>query len=288
MVLLLQKQLRLMIPLLLLSFGLAAQSPAVAPRCCDVPECKTRIEALAAQMLKVVKLLGPCNDDPTINQDALAQLQVKFPAEYNEFEPVVREILDIKSGRQYRNDLCFSNALPEEHRINVLSWLSYMQKQLNGPAVFPSSEFCGGWRMRFELGQGAGSIFRKDMGYIGSVRGYLAYTFARERGCDGRLRLLAGPSVFWQNNVAYMQLSTRAAYRVKNLTPKKLPAYFGNINVFGEYTTTFGAFHYAAAGGEVELGPFGVNLSVLHDFRSNHQGFLLGFVLFNKSLKKKP
>ncbi|MEI9807682.1 MAG: hypothetical protein WDO16_07280 [Bacteroidota bacterium] len=71
---------------------------------------------------------------------------------------------------------------------------------------------------------------------------------------------MAGPAMFLRGSTNYIALSSRIAYRLRDINPAFFPV--GNLNLFGEYSTSFGNLSYGAVGAELELGFIGFNISV--------------------------
>ena len=82
---------------------------------------------------------------------------------------------------------------------------------------------------------------------------------------------MAGPAVFLRGSTLFGALSSRVALRVKDINPMAFP--IGNINVFGEYDTSFGNLSYGAIGVELELGFLGFNLSGNNNMKTGRKGF---------------
>lgn len=259
-----------------------AQSPV---KCCDDVQCREQAVSYAITLSALTKVLGRCQQQDSVNNQLLAQLKNRDVNLYNSF------VLNSKRAATFIEDslngTCFADALPDDEANNVFQWLLFMNKDKLSSPDFPSSEFCGGWERRLELTQGAANIFSSQTAYLGTLRGYVSYTFAPSGGCGGRLRLMAGPAVFLRNNTFYTTLSTRVAIRVKDISPKKLPVGLGNLNVYTEYNTSFVHFNQLALGAEVQLGPFGINAAVNNELKSARVGFSVGIVLFHQAFKRR-
>ncbi|MEP6676070.1 MAG: hypothetical protein ABJA78_12990 [Ferruginibacter sp.] len=249
-------------------------------KCCDDPACKQRAIELAARISGPAKFIKS-SKTAAGNQHTLDSLQIANPAFYDNFIKTMADLVVFMND--HKQDLCFADQLPEDVSDNVFDWLIFFNDKEH-PVKFPSSEFCNGWKKRFEINQGAANIFKKSMTYFASLRGYFIYTFAKKNSCGGIARLMAGPAGFIRGNLSYLTLSTRAAFRIKDIAPKNFS--LGNINLFGEYNSNFKNFNYAAAGLEVELGSFGLNFSGNFDTDTHAAGFLVGLVFSNKKLKK--
>ncbi|HEV8286280.1 MAG TPA: hypothetical protein VGQ09_18360 [Chitinophagaceae bacterium] len=245
--------------------------------CCDNIQCRQKAEGLAVKISGLVSFVGKCSNDAAANKRTLDSLKSKNEQVYNDFIKTARAVNEFID--QERQGTCFMRSLPEDESDNIFDWLAFLK---NEKPRFPSTEFCTGWKRRFELGQGAMNAFRDDMAYLGSVRGYIIYTFGKPKQCGNKLRLMTGPAFFLQNKVFYATLSSRLSFKLKDIAP--VPFSLGNFNLFGEYTTSFNHFEYAALGAEVELGPFGFNLAINQNLRSHHQGFLLSILFGNKKL----
>jgi len=265
--------------LLLVSFNLFGQK-----KCCDSLACKARAEGLAQKITFLVAIVGKCSVDPDPaikkreNGELLIVLKGENNALYTEF---IKTVNDVKTFiNDVHQDECFMNALPEGQYVNIYNWLAYF----DDPVKFSSAEFCSGFKRRVEINQGAANIFTSCATNLGSLRGYVGYTFGKKNNCGGKLRLMAGPAFFLRGNTSYFAFSSKLGVRISDVDPKNFP--LGNINLFGEFTSNFNHFQYAALGAEVELGPIGLNFAINQDIYSNRQGFLIGFIFANRKIKK--
>lgn len=255
-------------------------------KCCDVNSCREKAEEFAVRMAGIATFLGNCSDDQDANEVTLSNFRSSHPDLYQQLIITVKELQQYFFAEQpeYSDPDCFSNALPTINKSNVLRWVNHVRFHiLKVKPVFPSTEFCGGWKKRFELGQGAAAFLNKTkMAYLGSLRGYLIYTIPGKEKCGGRLRIAAGPAFFLRSSNSYITLSSRLAVRLTDLRADVFS--LGNLNLFGGYNTNFDGFNYAEAGLEAELGPFGFNLSGNYNIDNNKPGFLIGIIFGNKKL----
>ncbi|CAL1518919.1 hypothetical protein [Chitinophaga sp. MM2321] len=254
-------------------------------KCCDDAACKVQAAAYAVNLSYLTNILGSCDQQDSTNKRLLQQMKNTDPASYNKFVTLCKEVVTFT--RDPKNTLCFQDALSDETANNVNSWLIYMDQTIQRDANFPSVAFCRGWEKRVELAQGAANILSNKVAYLGSVRGYITYTFAPPQACGGRFRLLAGPAFFLRGNTVYTTLSTRVAMRAKDLALKKMFVGLGNLNIYAEYNTSFVHFNQVALGAEIQLGAFGVNAAVNNDLQSARPGFSIGVVLFHSAFKNK-
>ncbi|NML40142.1 hypothetical protein HHL17_23285 [Chitinophaga sp. G-6-1-13] len=272
--------------LLLLCIGSIRELTAqTREKCCDNATCRAKAVSYAQTISALTKTLGKYQPQDSANEQLLTRLKQKNPQSYQDFIRVSRQTATFINDTL--NGTCFSDALPDDEANNVFQWLVYMNRQDISHPDFPSSEFCGGLEKRFELSQGAANIFSNQVAYLGTLRGYLSYTFAGAGQCGGRLRVMAGPAVFLRGNTFYTTLSTRLAVRVTDISVKKIPVGVGNLNAYTEYNTSFVHFNQVALGAELQLGPFGLNLSVNNELKSARIGFAVGIVLFHQPFKKR-
>lgn len=272
--------------LLLLCIGSIRELTAqTREKCCDNAICRAKAVSYANTISALTKTLGKCQPQDSANGRLLTQLQQKNPQSYRDFILVSRQTATFINDTL--NGTCFADALPDDEANNVFQWLVYMNRQAIAHPDFPSSEFCGGLERRLELSQGAANIFSSQVAYLGTLRGYLSYTFAAAGQCGGRLRVMAGPAVFLRGNTFYTALSTRVAVRLTDISVKKIPIGVGNLNAYTEYNTSFIHFNQVALGAELQLGPFGLNLSVNNELKSARMGFAVGIVLFHQPFKKR-
>lgn len=268
----------------LLSFSLAfGQSDK---KCCPDESCRQQTIEYVQRITGIVTFLGNCSDDKEVNETTLSTFKASKPELYHDLILMVKDINKnfLSDNPRYSDPGCFRDALPASGSLNVLRWINHVRFHiLNVKPKFPSTEFCAGWKKRFELSQGATAFLNKTrMAYFGSFRGYLAYTFKGKEKCGGTFRLMAGPGFFLQSRNSYITLSSRLAVRLADLKANVFN--LGNLNAFGGYNTNFQEFSYVEAGVEAELGPFGVNLSANYNTDNKKYGFLAGLVFGNKKL----
>ena len=266
-------------------FIVAGQPPVTEKKCCDIPECKAKSESFAVKLIGMAAFLPPCSDDKDINKRTLDSLQKANQRLYSGFIETMNDLVDFRNSIGNK-DRCFSSILPDAYRDNILNWIIYFN-DIKNPVKFPSTEFCRGWKKRFEISQGAANIFTNAATYLGSLHGFIAYTFKpskqnEKESCGGKFRLMAGPSLYMRGNTSYITANARTVFWLKDIG--KQTFHVGNINAFGEYFTNFSRFNYAGAGIEIELGPFALNLEGNINTRDGKLGFLTGVVFSNKKL----
>jgi hypothetical protein len=258
-------------------------------KCCDDPPCKQKAKEYADKITSLVTFLGKCTpetvpDSKRINDSLIAEFSTFQPERYNEFKSLIKaisaEFIDDASSQERQT--CFFDLLPIATGDNTMAWINFIRKV---PPVFPSTEFCGGFKKRVEISQGAAAFLSKTrMAYLGAARAYIVYTLPSRQNCGGRVRLMAGPGYFLHSATSYITLSSRIGVRLGDIKPGIFS--LGNFNFFGGYNTAFGDFNYAEAGLEAELGWFGFNLSTVYQVNDRHWGFLAGIILANKKIKK--
>lgn len=263
-------------------FLLFLSSETFSQNCCDIPACRDRTQQLMNRILPLMQSVGTATDSAARNKAILQAANQRNPGLVRNFTSVMYETLVFL--QQDGQDRCFRTLMPPDQMENLNRWLIYFN-DIKNPVTFPSPEFCTGFRTRLELSQGASDFMRDEMAYLGSIRGLLMYTFGKKNSCGNRFRLLAGPAFFLRNETPYISFNGRLAYRIKDIMVKNPPIFLGNFNLFAEYLSNFDRFNYAALGFEANLGRFGVNLAVNHNFDTDHQGFLVGLVLMNKKKK---
>ena len=255
-------------------------------KCCDIISCKEKAGEFAVRVAGIVTFLGNCSDDQEANESTLSNFRSSHPDLYEDLILTVKELQEYFFADQpkYSDPDCFSNALPTINKSNVMRWVNHVRFHiLKVKPVFPSTEFCGGWKKRFELSQGAAAFLNKTrMAYLGSFRAYLMYTIPGKEKCGGRLRLGAGPGFFLRSSNSYITLSSRLAVRLTDLKAEVFS--LGNLNLFGGYNTNFDGFNYAEAGVEAEFGRFGFNVSGNYNIDNKKPGFLIGIIFGNKKL----
>jgi len=277
--------------ILLASLGLLFLCNAIAQTsCCDEAVCKQRAKELADKISGLAGFLGkftPFGSPgyPQKNDSSLAEFKRQFPDRFNDFNKTIKEIsVEFIDDRGTQNkQLCFSDQLPINTGDNTMAWVNYIR---DVKPVFPSTEFCGGLKKRIEISQGSAAFLsKKNMAYLGALRGYLIYQFAKKDECGGRFRLMVGPGFFLHSSTAYITLDSRIGIRIGDIA--KEPFHLGNINFFAGYNSSFGHFSYVETGFEVELGWLGFNLAANYDTYHYRWGFLTGIVLANSKFKKQ-
>lgn len=278
----------LILSLSIFTFSVYSQS---GKRCCDDPACSQPAQGYAVRVTGLTGFLGNCADDTAVDGPVFRHFKATRPEQCEELVKLVKTLDNWFFGNdhQYSDPDCLTNAFPTASKANVLCWINYIRFNVLGiTSKFPSTEFCVGWKKRLEIAQGASAFLSKSkMEYLGALRAYLIYTFKGKEKCGGTFRLMAGPAYFLRSSESYLALSTRLGIRITDLRDKSKVFSFGNLNFFGGYNTNFDHFNYAEGGFEVELGPFGVNLSGNYNTTSEKAGFLVGLVFANTPFKKK-
>jgi hypothetical protein len=272
----------LILPVLFLVLSSKARSQS-QQKCCDNSQCSQKATVYAVKITGLVNYLGNFNEvNAAANEAKLNELKANYPQVYRDFIQTANEIAEqfFDKPRYAGSLLCFTDALPTVNKSNVVAWINYFRDAIDKPK-FPSTEFCGGLSKRFEIAQGAAAFLSKPkMSYLGSARAYLAYTFRKKDSCGGNFRVMLGPGYFLHNRNSYITLNSRIGVRLADLKANVFS--LGNLNLFGGYNTNFDHFSYAEGGLEVELGPFGVNVSANYNTDNSKFGFLVGLVIGNK------
>jgi hypothetical protein len=258
-------------------------------KCCLDPVCKQKAKEYAERVTSLVTFLGKCTPESnqnfkSINDSILNEFSRFYPERYNEFKSLVKaisvEFIDAQGDEE--RPTCFHDQLPIETGDNTMAWINYIR---DVKPVFPSTEFCRGFKKRVEISQGAAFLSKKTTAYLGVARFFVVYTLPGKEKCGGRVRLMVGPSYFRHSAASYLTLSSRIGVRIGDIKSNIFS--LGNFNFFGGYSTAFGDFNYAETGLEVELGWLGFNLSTVYQTSDHNWGFLAGIILFNTKTKKK-
>lgn len=278
---------------------LSATAQGEKKKCCDNSDCAKMARELASKIAGITVYLTNCQSisaDSSKLAKSLSELATSNPQLYSNLLKYIK-LADkhfLSDNSTYGDAQCFDDALPgslaEQEKISC--WIAYIRlRVLKIKPIFPSTEFCKGLSRRFELAQGSTAFLGgSKMAYLGSFRGYLAYTFkktdpAKTRQCGGHLRLSAGTGLFIRQNDFYLALCPRVAYRLTDI--KSAVFSLANLNLFVGYNTNFKRFNYLECGLEAEIGPIGINLSGNLNAQNGKPGFLTGIVFGNKKFKKK-
>ncbi len=257
--------------------------------CCDNAVCREKAIEYAKIISGLANYLGKCTGDTTDDSKVLAKLQLDKPELYNDFIRMVKLLNDYlyKDDSKFKGTECFENELARTTGENVMCWINHVRFNILGiKPIFPSTEFCGGWKKRFEISQGSSAFLNKtQMTYLGSARFFLIYTLFKKNECGGKFRIMAGPALFLRSRNSYLTFSSRIAYKLTDLKANVFS--LGNLNLFGGYNTNFDGFNYAELGLEIELGPFGVNLASNFNTGNKKMGFMVG-VFFGNKKRSKP
>ena len=268
-------------------FGIVLFIHGNSQKCCLDPVCKQKAKEYAERVTSLVILLGKCTPESTpnsrtINQSVIDEFSRVYPERYNEFKNLVKAIsvqfIDAQGNDE--RQICFHDQLPIETGDNTMAWINFIR---DVKPVFPSTEFCRGFKKRIEISQGAAFVNKTTTAYLASARFFVVYTLPAKEKCGGKVRLMLGPGYFIHSRTSYITLSSRIGYRIGDIKPNIFS--LGNFNLFGGYSTAFGDFNYAEAGLEVELGWLGFNLSYQKSY--DDWGLLAGIILFNSKPKKK-
>jgi hypothetical protein len=255
--------------------------------CCGNGNCEEKVVEYAKVISGLANFLGNCNNNDAADSLALEELRHKDGNTYNELIRMVRILDDyiFNDKARFEGFDCFANALPPGNGRNVMCWINFIRFHiLKVKPIFPSTEFCGGWKKRFEIGQGATAFLKLQSAYLGSVRAYLIYTFFKKDQCGGKFRIMAGPAFFLRSTRGHITLSSRLAYKLTDLKANVFS--LGNLNLFAGYNSNFNRFNYAEGGLEIELGPFGVNLGPNVNTNNGKWGFMVGVFFANKKKSK--
>ena len=251
---------------------LNAQIPDNRKKCCEDETCKTKAKDYATQLANLVTILPEATGDSKADQKALDSVKRVNSSGYKSFMKVALAahyyFYSVES--KFRRDGCFADNVS----VNVSKWVAHVGTKA---PKFKSAEFEAGLKIRVELGQGSTDIRKNSIGHLGSFRTYLVYTFDKDPNrrdsfhLGNHIRLSVGPAIFSRSNIYYGALSSRIAVRVKDIKPMNFA--IGNINLFGEYNTSFGNLSYGAIGAELELGFAGFNISVNDNLKTGRKGF---------------
>lgn len=253
-------------------------------KCCDDAGCRKTANELATAISGLVIYLGDYSDDQAVNKKALDDLQHSHPDVHGKLMDAEQQLINFFRDTTFRHDQCFNDALPKNKTgVNISHWIQYLKNQLTD-AKFPSTEFCKGAGWRIELNQGSSDFLSTSMQYLATARPFFYYTFTGKNECGGHLRIMAAPSYFLRNKDSYLAATGRISIRIKDL--KATVFSLGNMNLFAEYNSNFKHLNYAAAGLEIELGPFGLDIAGNYNTDSKKPGYSIGIFFLNKKFKK--
>src|SRR6185436_20247209 len=191
-------------------------------QCCEDPACKAKAKEYADKITSLAILLGKCTppSNPNsrhINDSIVEVFRTTYPERYNEFKTLVKKISEefIDDPSNQGKQRCFQDMLPIAGD-NAMAWINHIR---NVKPIFPSTEFCGGFKKRVEISQGAAFINKNTTAYLGTARFFIVYTLPVKEKCGGKVRLMVGPAYFIQSRNSYLTLSSRVGVRIGDIKP---------------------------------------------------------------------
>jgi hypothetical protein len=192
--------------------------------CCNEAACKETAQKLAQEAAIVMAPLGSDPNDEELRRNKVENLQKNSPAAYAK---IVHHKKSIKKWAANDGDKinCLMSFITN---MEVLDWLIYLALE-DSQIHYLSPEFCRGWALQADINQGAVDLFTSSEGFSSSARLLLAYTLSTKNTCGGRIRLLLGPSLYYQDRKTLLLLNPRVEIRLFDLANELIS--IGNIKL---------------------------------------------------------
>ncbi|WP_137089789.1 hypothetical protein [Mangrovivirga cuniculi] len=198
---------------------------------------------------------APANDDE--RQERLDSLNFH---DYTAYVELLNNVGAFINNTSQEQQVCFYK-IADNTTVN--SWISFIYRKNAPTSESLSPEFQKGIGILAEINQGVIDPFRSTEQYLLTVKGLLAYTFAKEKA-GGRIRMLLGPSLYYSKQEVDVFLTTRAEVRIFDI--KADPVSLGTVKFLLEGSTDLDGLWIAGPGIGLEFPQFGIQL--LHQWRT--------------------
>lgn len=257
--------------LLFVLFYLPALPLFSQQRCCEDVTCKSEAEGFVNRFISITS--SPLfMDPPAIGKklkSQLAGMKDEDPQAYKRFTKEIKAYTRWLEPDEGNRSYCVSRQMLPTYEHN-LNWVLETTSFLRDVKVY-SPEFCKGFRFHIEAGTGVKDLATETESFIGSLTGFISYTFAPKdknlevdtiyphQQCNGRFRMLLGLSESYVDHVGLTQGVIRAEVKLFDIKT----AFFSIGNVKGIAQANLGLnrnYHSAGVGIGADFEIAGFNL----------------------------
>ncbi|MCX2746034.1 hypothetical protein OO013_19295 [Mangrovivirga sp. M17] len=222
------------------------------------PQQLNQIQNYAEAIVPIVLFkLHPAPNNDTERQEKLDSLKTY---DYPAYVELINNIQGFIANTSQEQQVCFYK-IADNTTVNA--WISYIYRKDAPTNESLSPEFQKGIGILAEINQGVIDPFRSTEQYLLTVKGLLAYTFAKEQA-GGRIRMMLGPSLYYSKQEVDVYLTSRMEVRIYDL--KAEPVSLGTFKFLLEGSTDLDGLWIAGPGVGLEFPQFGVKL--LHQWRT--------------------
>ncbi|HEY9048606.1 MAG TPA: hypothetical protein VIN08_22020 [Ohtaekwangia sp.] len=251
--------------------------------CCDRAGCREEIDGYIVslkQLLNDFETLPASIDDRKASLERYRRLHREG---YTQIRTIIHKLQKASGSDRTLLD-CFSqrfiDVAPDPDDENSASWYAYLTTVFLSND-FTSPEFAKGAGLHFDINQGVADVGKSTEAYSFAGRLLLSYTFGkRGRASGGRWRVMAGPSIYYQDTKAYLLANPRVEFRLKDIGNKLTS--IGNLKLIAD--GNIGDLYIVGGGVGLELYKFGAQLLYQRQSEVRSSQLLIGlFYRFQKS-----
>ncbi|HYG37995.1 MAG TPA: hypothetical protein VD908_05220 [Cytophagales bacterium] len=197
--------------ILLLFFFFQLPMVLAQENCCNEEACKTNAKELSEEVSASFALLGNDPNNFELREKILDSFKVSDHNQYAEFVRLVKKVEKFNQENPFGLN-CINGFIDNE---DVLDWLThFFLKYENVKGLSP--EFCKGFGLHFDLNTGVADLFNNTESFSSSTRLLLSYTISKNN-CGGKVRLMLGPSVYYQDQKLLFLINPRAEFRLRDI-----------------------------------------------------------------------
>lgn len=212
--------------LIFIIFFIVSNTLSAQNSCCEMQDCKDKAEKLAREITISVAYLGKDPNNYQQRDKILDSFRIVDEYRYLKIVELIKNIDKFNNGT-LGGLSCINEFIDEE---DVLDWMThFFLKYENVKGLSP--EFCKGFGLHFDLNTGVGDLFRASESFSSSSRLLLSYTFSK-KACGGRVRVLLGPSFYYQGREAFLLINPRTEIRLLDIGNDLLS--IGNLKLIGQ------------------------------------------------------
>ena len=210
-------------------------------RCCDDVICKSEAEGFVSRFISITS--SPLFADPPVIgkkfKGQLSAMKDEDPQVYKRFTKEIKAYTRWLEPDEGNRSYCVSRQMLPTYEHN-LDWVLETTSLLRDVKVY-SPEFCKGFRLHIEAGTGVKDLATTTESFIGSLTGFISYTFAPKdknlevdtiyphQQCNGRFRMLLGLSESYVDHIGLTQGVVRGEIKLFDIKT----AFFSIGNVKG-------------------------------------------------------